>query len=166
MTADQAKTIFDFLLGTIEREHSTTKRVIGAIPEGKGDYTPDANSMSAMDLAWHIAASEQMFLVAAATGAFPSGGGKRPDSITTVAELNAWYAEQNAANLAKAKQISGEDALRVIGMGGRFEMPAVNWMQLLIGHSVHHRGQLSAYLRPMGAKVPAIYGGSFDEPMK
>jgi uncharacterized damage-inducible protein DinB len=35
----------------------------------------------------------------------------------------------------------------------------------MMKHSVHHRGQLSSYLRPMGAKVPAIYGGSGDEPM-
>ena len=42
--------------------------------------------------------------------------------------------------------------------------PNVAYAQFLLKHTIHHRGQLSAYLRPMGAKVPAIYGGSADEP--
>ena len=49
-------------------------------------------------------------------------------------------------------------------MMGAFNFPAVIYLSFLIRHQVHHRGQLSVYLRPMGAKVPAIYGGSFDEP--
>jgi uncharacterized damage-inducible protein DinB len=41
-------------------------------------------------------------------------------------------------------------------------MPAVMYLNFLLHHSIHHRGQLSMYLRPMGAKVPAIYGESYD----
>ena len=43
--------------------------------------------------------------------------------------------------------------------------PRVTFLSLNLRHLVHHRGQLSAYLRPMGGKVPSIYGGSADEPM-
>jgi uncharacterized damage-inducible protein DinB len=43
------------------------------------------------------------------------------------------------------------------------KMPAVNYLLFTLTHMVHHRGQLSTYLRPMGGKVPSIYGGSFDE---
>jgi uncharacterized damage-inducible protein DinB len=46
-----------------------------------------------------------------------------------------------------------------------FNLPRVTYLQFMQKHMVHHRGQLSAYLRPMGAKVPSIYGGSADEPM-
>jgi uncharacterized damage-inducible protein DinB len=42
----------------------------------------------------------------------------------------------------------------------------VMYLQFMLFHTIHHRGQLAAYLRPMGAKVPNIYGGSFDEPME
>ena len=42
------------------------------------------------------------------------------------------------------------------------KMPAVTFLSLNVRHSVHHRGQLSSYLRPMGAKVPGIYGPSGD----
>jgi uncharacterized damage-inducible protein DinB len=43
-----------------------------------------------------------------------------------------------------------------------FQLPAVGFIQLALNHSIHHRGQLSMYLRPMGAKVPSIYGESHD----
>ena len=46
------------------------------------------------------------------------------------------------------------------------DLPAVAYLNFLNLHSSHHRGQLSTYLRPMGSKVPAIYGGSADEPMQ
>ena len=46
------------------------------------------------------------------------------------------------------------------------KMPAVNYLLFALVHMVHHRGQLSAYLRPMGGKVPSIYGGSYDEPWR
>jgi uncharacterized damage-inducible protein DinB len=55
--------------------------------------------------------------------------------------------------------------LKSINFHNVFEFPAVVYLQLMVNHSIHHRGQLSAYLRPMGAKVPAIYGGSADEPI-
>jgi uncharacterized damage-inducible protein DinB len=47
-----------------------------------------------------------------------------------------------------------------------FDFPGVDYLSLSLRHSVHHRGQLSAYLRPMGAKVPGIYGPSGDETVK
>ncbi len=49
---------------------------------------------------------------------------------------------------------------------GVMNEPLVAYLNMMIVHSVHHRGQLSAYLRPMGAKVPDIYGGSADEPFQ
>ena len=48
---------------------------------------------------------------------------------------------------------------------GLFNFPAYVYLGLVNNHSIHHRGQLSTYLRPMGSKVPSIYGGSADEPM-
>jgi uncharacterized damage-inducible protein DinB len=45
-------------------------------------------------------------------------------------------------------------------------MPAAFYLQFLNNHSIHHRGELATYLRPMGSKVPQIYGGSYDEPFQ
>ena len=59
--------------------------------------------------------------------------------------------------------MSGEDASKVIDFMGVFQQPAVGFVTMAINHTIHHRGQLSSYLRPMGAKVPAIYGMSADD---
>ena len=48
---------------------------------------------------------------------------------------------------------------------GMMQMPGVKYLGFANNHSMHHRGQLAAYLRAMGSKVPAIYGASADEPM-
>jgi uncharacterized damage-inducible protein DinB len=47
-----------------------------------------------------------------------------------------------------------------------FNFPAAFYLAFMNNHSIHHRGELATYLRPMGSKVPSIYGGSYDEPIK
>jgi uncharacterized damage-inducible protein DinB len=49
---------------------------------------------------------------------------------------------------------------------GVFNLPAAFYLGFLNNHSIHHRGELATYLRPMGSKVPSIYGGSYDEPFQ
>jgi uncharacterized damage-inducible protein DinB len=159
---DQSNTILQFLVGFAEREHSTTVRVLSAIPEDKSNYTPDPHSRTALDLAWHIASSEQFFMSGVINGEFARRGADRPESMKTPADIVAWYREQFAANIAKVKAVSPAESARIVNFFDIIQMPAVGFLQLMINHSVHHRGQLSAYLRPMGAKVPSIYGPSGD----
>ena len=64
------------------------------------------------------------------------------------------------------KPPTGEAASKIIDFYSTCQLPAVAYMQFNVKHTCHHRGQLSVYLRPMGAKVPSIYGGSADEPMQ
>jgi uncharacterized damage-inducible protein DinB len=52
-----------------------------------------------------------------------------------------------------------------ISFFGMFNHSAIFYLGFMLNHSIHHRGQLAAYLRAAGGKVPNIYGGSFDEPM-
>ena len=54
MNPDQAKAVSDFLVNTLEMESKTTKKVIAAVPNDKGDYAPDPKCTKAMDLAWHV----------------------------------------------------------------------------------------------------------------
>ena len=58
--------------------------------------------------------------------------------------------------------MSGEQAAKIIDFRGMMQMSAISYLTFNSNHIIHHRGQLSVYLRPMGAKVPAIYGESFD----
>ena len=58
--------------------------------------------------------------------------------------------------------MSGEQLSKVIDLFGIVQAPGVNFLAMVAKHSVHHRGQLSTYLRAMGGKVPGIYGPSAD----
>jgi uncharacterized damage-inducible protein DinB len=166
MQPDQAKIFRDVYVSQLKMEHTATKRTIAAVPEGKGDYTPHPTNMTATTLAWHLASSEMWFLDSVANGQFAFGGdNSRPEGVNTGAEIAAWYETAFAKNIARIEALSGEDLAKDVSFA-MFNDPAVTYLSFAIRHSVHHRGQLSAYLRPMGAKVPGIYGGSADEPME
>lgn len=155
-------------LPQIEHEAKTTRRVIAAVPADKGDYKPDPKSMGALELAWHIASTECFFLNGVATGEFKRGDGGPgvPENIKTSADVLKWYEENFPKATAAVSGMSGDKLVASINFFGMFDFPAVDYLSLNLRHGIHHRGQLSAYLRPMGAKVPGIYGPSGDEPIK
>ena len=162
LAPDQAKFVLSTALPTLKNEHQTTRRVIEAIPLDKGDYRPDAVSKTALELAWHIVASEHRFFSGIPVGAFDFSPIPRPESAANSAGIAAWFEESFAANLRKLEGLSGEQLARSMDFRGMFQLPAVGFVQLALNHTIHHRGQLSVYLRPMGGKVPSIYGESYD----
>jgi len=163
MTVEHAEFwLHDILLGSLKNEHRTTKSVIEAIPPTKTDYRPDLNAKSALELAWHIATAEVRFLDTVLNGAFDSSPKPRPDSAKTGADIAVHYADGFAKSFEKLGQLHGEGLIKIVDFRGLFQLPAVSFAQIALNHSVHHRGQLSTYLRPMGGKVPAIYGESYD----
>ena len=162
LAPDQAKFALALALPTLKTEHQTTKRVIEAIPLTKGDYRPDAVSKTALELAWHIVASEKRFFSGIPVGVFDFTPIPRSELVADSAAIAAWFDESFAANLSKLETLSGEQLARMIDFRGMFQLPAVSFITLAQNHTIHHRGQLSMYLRPMGAKVPSIYGESYD----
>lgn len=162
MTPDQAKFLFALALPNLKTEHATTKRVIEAVPLDKGDYRPDAVSKTALELAWHIAAAEKRFFGGICAGGFDFTPINRPDSVRNSADIAAWFDQTFAANLEQMERLSGEQLIRILDFRGLFQLPAVAYISFSVNHTIHHRGQLSMYLRPMGAKVPNIYGESYD----
>jgi uncharacterized damage-inducible protein DinB len=162
LTPDQAKFLLNMALPTIKREQVTTRTIIEAIPLDKGDYRPDNIAKTALELAWHVVAAEKRFLAGIAAGEFDFTPINRPETVRNSADIAAWYEETFKANVAKLEQMSGEQAARIIDFRGMLQLPAVAFLTMSQNHSIHHRGQLSTYLRPMGAKVPAIYGESYD----
>jgi uncharacterized damage-inducible protein DinB len=160
---DQASLIFQTIfLPAVQHEHPTTRKIIEAIPLDKGDYRPDPVAKSALELAWHIVAAEKRFYEGILNGEFNFAPNNRPDSVRNSADIGAWYGEMFQAVFSRLKNISGEQLARTIDFRGMMQLPAVAFFRLALSHSIHHRGQLSTYLRPMGAKVPAIYGESYD----
>lgn len=150
-----------FLPG-LKNESRITKSIVEAIPADKGDYRPDQISKSALDLAWHIVSTEMRFMDAVANGAFDLSPQPLPSSITNSKDLAAWYEQNFSRRFETLTHLTPEALLKNIDFRGIFNLPAVFYLGFLLHHSVHHRGQLSTYLRPMGAKVPSIYGESFD----
>jgi uncharacterized damage-inducible protein DinB len=149
-------------LPALKNEHRITRTVIEAIPLDQGEYRPDPVSKSGMELAWHIVSTELRFLDAISASAFDLSPRPMPPSIQNSADLSAWYGENFYPHLQKLESLSPEHLLKVIDFRGVFQMPAVMFLNILLHHTIHHRGQLSVYLRPMGAKVPSIYGESYD----
>jgi uncharacterized damage-inducible protein DinB len=151
----------EFLIPGIEKEAGLTRKVIAAVPADKSGYRPDDRSMTALELCWHIAAAETFFVNWVESGEFP-GFSERPAHIKTPQDVLTWYDEQAPANHARLKALTGEQCARELAspMG---PLPAIAFIQMMSNHTIHHRGQLSSYLRPMGAKVPSIYGTSLDD---
>jgi len=163
LTPDQAITILNVVgLPSINAERPITKAVIAAIPAGKANFQPDPIARPALELAWHIVMAEKRFLDAVAAGAFDLTPKPKPDSIRTPADVVAWHDRELDGCVDRLKRMTGEQLIAPIDFRGMFKFPAVVYVQLAMSHTVHHRGQLSMYLRPMGAKVPSIYGESYD----
>jgi uncharacterized damage-inducible protein DinB len=152
----------DLLLGTLKNEHRTTKRILEAVPADKAEYRPDPISKSAMELVRHIAASDIRFLETTINAEF-STASVLSESVKTPAEVAAWYSEDFARKFEKLTQLKGDHLMKITDFRGLFKLPAVAFLQVGMNHTIHHRGQLSSYLRCMGAKVPSIYGESFDD---
>jgi uncharacterized damage-inducible protein DinB len=160
---EHAHGLVQFLIADFERESPTTRKVIAAVPGGQEGYAPHERCMTALKLAWHNASADVWFLNSIAGGAFVgSDNGGVPENIKSSADVCAWYDENWPKAVAAVKAMTPDQCAKVIDFFGMMQLPAAIYLQLAIKHSVHHRGQMSAYLRPMGAKVPGIYGPSGD----
>jgi uncharacterized damage-inducible protein DinB len=163
MSLQQARGLAEYLLGDLQQEMPTTIRVIEAASGGKLDYAPDPKSMTALTLMRHLVTADAWFLNSIADGAFV-GGETHPEeaAILTPADAAAKYNELVTAAAARVQGMSDAKLAEEVDFFGMMKLPAVVLIGIMNKHSIHHRGQLSAYLRPMGCKVPGIYGPSGD----
>jgi len=163
MTPEQALFVLnEVYLPALKAEHRMTKAVLEAVPGDKPDFRPDPFAKPALELVRHIAAAEIRFLETTINGEFSAAPAAFPESAKTPADFAAWYAQRFEANVQTLTKLSGEQLIKMVDFRGLFQRPAVSFVQLGMSHTIHHRGQLSTYLRPMGGKVPAIYGESYD----
>jgi uncharacterized damage-inducible protein DinB len=164
MTADQATFLLQALyLGTLKTESRTTKKILEAVPADKADYRPDPISKSAIELARHIAAADNRFVECVINGVFDTSPSMIPENVKTPAEIAAWYEQRYAKNFEALTKLTSEQLLKLVDFRGMMQRPAVTFLMMGLHHTIHHRGQLSSYLRCMGAKVPSIYGESYDD---
>jgi len=163
MNADQAKFLVEYFAKMIETEVPTTAKVIAAVPEDRKDYKPDEKSRSAWDLAKHLATADVSFLDGIIKGAFAFDE-PEPPGLNTVEDLVTFYNREMPAKLTQLRGLPAEKLTEPVDFFGVMKMPNAAYIGFAQNHSVHHRGQLAAYIRAMGGKVPSIYGGSADEP--
>lgn len=159
---ENASFLLQYTLPIAKNEHRSTRSVIEAIPQSHLDYKPDPYSKTATELAWHIVAAEHRFYSGIISGAFDFSPIHRPEHVQTAAEIGQWYGDSFAKSFEQLPKLSGEQLSKIIDFRGFFQLPAVAYFNFLLHHTIHHRGQLSTYLRAMGGRVPAIYGESYD----
>lgn len=163
MTADQAVFLLqNVYLGSLKNESRITKKVLEAVPADKSEHRPDPISKSAIELVRHIAVADNRFLETVINGVFDVNATALPENVKTPQEVATWYEQRFVKNFDALTKLSGDQLIKMVDFRGLFQRPAVSFVMLGMVHTIHHRGQLSSYLRCMGAKVPSIYGESYD----
>ncbi len=163
MDPKEIKTVADFLIADFANEMQTTLRVFEVVPEGQLDYRPDSKSKTALGLIRHITLEDEWLLNSVANGEFtPPPDDSDACGIMNPAGAVARYKKKVPAALDRVRAMSGEKLANVIDLLGMIQAPGIAFLAMALKHSVHHRGQLSTYLRPMGGTVPGIYGPSAD----
>ena len=163
--------IKDYLLAELNREVKRSRAALEQVPENKSDWKPHEKSMQFGYLANMVATIPMWITMQVSQDELdiaPKDGGKMQ-----IKELNtsAEYIEaldKAAAGAREAFEKTSDEHLKTnwqLKAGGNvvMEAPRYEMIQDTFGHWAHHRGQMTVYLRLMGAKVPAIYGPSADE---
>ena len=163
--------IIDLFVAELDREAVRSRRALENVPEGKSDFKPHEKSMQFGYLATMVATMPMwitMMLRQDELDVAPVGGSshKWPNPGTSAEYVAAL--DSSATEAKQALRDTSEAHLltpwRLLA-GGKVvsEHPRHEMIRDTINHWAHHRGQMTVYLRLMGAKVPSLYGPSADE---
>ena len=141
------------------KESKTTRNVLARIPEGS-EYRPDPKSRTAQEIAWQIYCEEEMIIAGLEKGRMEFTPQPVP---ATMKEIVAAYERQSATMGERWANVPAEHWSGQLEFFGE-SRPAAPLAWGFLFDIVHHRGQITTYLRPMGSTVPQIYGPSADEP--
>ncbi|HZI41016.1 MAG TPA: DinB family protein [Gemmatimonadaceae bacterium] len=142
------------------KESQTTRKVLSRIPDDS-DYRPDPKSRTAQEIAWQIVCEEKMLIDALESGKAEWSPAPMPAAMKDVLAAYERQSDEIAERWSALPADRWNGALEFFGK----ERPASPMAWSFLFDIVHHRGQITTYLRPMGSKVPQIYGPSADEPM-
>lgn len=164
--------LIDALLPEFDREMGLTRRVLDRVPDAQFPWSPHPTSVTLGRLAEHLAELPQWASITMTQSSLEMTT-PRPDGYQSPATRNAVLAMMDA-NIAKARvDLVGKTdaefmAPWTLRAGGKevFTMPKAAVMRnFVLNHIVHHRGQMTVYLRMLGVAIPSIYGPSGDEKM-
>lgn len=165
MNAEQAKAAADVIATMWEGEFRATCQVLAAVRDDNRDYKPDPKSRTAWELATHLAMADVWFIDSIVKGAFewnPDAARKAESQFAKINDVVEFYKNTFPGRLTALRALPGEKLAETIDFFGMMKMPRAQFVAFANNHSVHHRGQLAAYLRALGSKVPNIYGPSAD----
>ena len=163
--------LIDPVLAELAHEAATTRRLLDRVPERHLAWKPHEKSMTLGRLATHIAEIPGWVGSIVEKDEFDVGtGGYVPPTIDRVPEIVAMFDRNVAAATETLKRQSNDRLLAKWQLKKKgqlvVEMPRMGMIRsLLMNHVIHHRGQLSVYLRLQNVPLPSIYGPTADEPM-
>lgn len=155
-------------LDAFRREFPTTLKVMRAVPPEQAAFRPHQRSKSAVELA-HTFSIENGAAILVTQGELPMPPKFPPPPATLEEAIEAY--ERGALELMDAVESMPETRLAetvsfIAGPGEWTRIPVEDVLWYMLMDSIHHRGQLSVYVRLAGGKVPSIYGPSADEPWR
>ncbi len=157
------------LLPEFDAEMATTRRCLERVPEDRLDYKPDPKSMSLGRLAGHVAEMPSWGSVTINRDELDFAKGEFvPMEMTSRAQVLAAFDKIVAESRAALAGVSDAELMKPWSLKNGDQtlltMPKIAVIRTFVmNHTIHHRGQLSVYLRSVGALVPSIYGPSADE---
>ena len=168
MNAEQAKLLVEYFANLWEGELPATAKVLRNVPDNRRDYKPDDKSRSAWELATHLALGDVWFIQSIIDGKFNFDAEAEKQAAArfqSSKDIAAFYEREVPAKLKELRALPADRLTKVVDFFGMMQQPNASYVGFANNHSIHHRGQLSSYLRACGSKVPAIYGASADEAM-
>jgi uncharacterized damage-inducible protein DinB len=158
------QTVREYFLECFKSERPKFVRVLQAVPADRASYRPHERSMSAADIVSLLATElgDACELIDHGKATFmPKPAPAVTDSVKAY-ERNAAEFEKRLPKIDDAQW--SRKAQFLVNGNVAWEAPLGDMLFGFLLDAIHHRGQLSTYLRPMGAKVPSIYGPSGDDP--
>ena len=160
------------ILPEFDHEMANTRKMLERVPADQLDWTPHEKSMNMVGLVTHLANVPSWTALAVNQDSFdmapPGEEPPRTDPVASVQAALELFDENVAAGRAAIEGASDERLMAPWSLlsGGHevFSMPRIAVLRsMIMSHMIHHRGQLSVYLRLTGVSLPAVYGPSADE---
>ena len=155
----------EFCLARRKSEIPTFVKVLKAVPQARSTYRPDPKSRTAAELAGLLAYEEAALLSLLESGTVQWKDQPAPTQMADVVASFERSAQAVTDRLERLDETAWTKQGRFLMEGAPpWEDTIENFFWGMFFDAIHHRGQLSTYLRPMGGKVPSIYGPSADDP--
>jgi uncharacterized damage-inducible protein DinB len=156
----------EFFISCWRREYPTFVKVLRAVPADKLAYRPDPVTRSAAELIWLQVEEKRCWPELLETGKIDWKPTDPPLSLDEMIRAYEKAHGELAPALERVDEQTWNERITQFVVDGRvlFEVPLGEMFWLGLFDAIHHRGQLSVYIRPMGGRVPSIYGPSADDP--